>query len=186
MRNCICLLILFMTLPALGQLQSAEILTVKLDAIPPKAQQAYLALDSRTRVPLEKQSDGTWSGEFLLLPGIYNQIPEPDIVLRDSAGNPFTLSEGMGVHITSSTVDLTQMDDVLEKETVVVYSPDVRRVVLTNENGQTWRPELAEGMFLLPTIEWGTVTTVRAEKDSGTTKYAFGRGVDLAELDDKL
>ena len=181
--------ILFLALPALAQVESADYMTVLVEKVPATAQDAFLKLDEDTWVPLERTSDTEFRGEFLLLPGLYDDVAQPDIRFLDLHGREFSLDEGVDVRITSSNHGLRDLQAILDEEVEVVVSGDVvkQTLVLEDTDGTLIYPRFEGSAFTLPAIGLGEIATVHAQRNNGSkVSYALGRDVDLAELEESL
>jgi hypothetical protein len=180
---------LFLALPALAQVESAAYMTVRLDDVPATAQDAFLQLDVDTWVPLDRVSEDEFTGEFLLLSGLYDKIAQPDIRFLDLHGREFSVEEGVKVQISSSNHSLTNLQAILNDDVDVVVSGDVMKqtVVLEDTDGTLLYPRFEGSAFTLPAIGLGQIATVHAQRNNGSkVSYAFGRDVDIAELEDAL
>ena len=180
---------LFLALPAFAQVETADYMTVRLDNVPATAQDAFLKLDDDTWVPLERVSEDEFTGEFLLLEGLYDDIAQPDIRFLDLHGREFALDEGVKVRISSSNHSLTDLQAILGEEVDVVVSGDVMKqtLVLEDTDGKLLYPRFVGSAFTLPAIGLGEIATVHAQRNNGSkVSYAFGRDVDIAELEDAL
>lgn len=180
---------MFLALPALAQAESADYMTVHLDDVPATAEDAFLKLDKETWVPLERVSEDQFTGEFLLLSGLYDEVAQPDIRFLDLHGREFTVEEGVKVRITSSTHELHELETVLRENVDVVVSGDIvkQTVVLEDVDGTLLYPRFEGSAFTLPAIGVGQIATVHAKRNNGSAvSYAFGRDVDLAELEESL
>ncbi len=181
--------LLFLGLPAVAQVNDADFMTVHLSNVPATVHDAFLELDEDTWVPLERVSNDQFEGEFLLLSGLYDRIAQPDIRFLDLHGREFPLDEGVDVRITSSTHELQQLQGILSNEVEVVVAGEIVKdtLVLEDVDGALLYPRFTGSSFTLPAIGLGEIATVHAKRNNGSRiKFAFGRDVDIAELENAL
>jgi hypothetical protein len=181
--------VLFLALPAFAQEDSAAYMTVRLEQVPASVQDAYMNLDEKTWVPLERVSEHEWKGGYLLLPGLYDKIAQPEIRFLDLHGLESSIDERTNVQVMSSTHRFSDLQAILDDGVEVVVSGDVVKdtLVLEDVDGTLRYPQFRGSAFTLPAIESKEVATIHVRTDSGTkVSYAFGMDVDLADLEESL
>ena len=148
----ILILISILTLPVLARPQAGEYLTINLADVPAQTTQAYLTLDEETALPLTKSSADRWEGSFVILPGLYDGVARPRVVLRD--GQDRLLSTvGMKQQLASSLLLPENLSLALSQDnTQVVIDSRVNPGMLRLQtwSGQEYAPIVGLDTLTLP------------------------------------
>jgi len=183
------MIFLLLSVSALGQVESAQLLKIEVNNVPAAMQDAYVVLDKETWLPLQHVSEGAWEGEFLLLSGLYDEIPQPDVRFLDLHGKEYLVEEGTDVRMTSSAHRLSNLEGILEQDVRVVVSGAIDKdtLVIEDSSGELRYPVFVGSTFVLPALGVGEMASVHVLTEDGIkVSYAFGHDVDLAELEESL
>lgn len=182
--------LLLLALPAVADgVESADYMTVKVDSVPADVRDVYMALGPDTWVSLDRVSEHQWTGEFLFLSGLYNSVTHPEVHLLGMHGLDSPAGPGVKVQIISSAHPMDQLQGMFNDSIDVVVSNDVIKesLALEDSEGALHQPQFRGSAFRLPAIDRGDIAVIRVQRDDGSNvKYAFGRDVDLAEIEDEL